>query len=479
MKVGGTPPGLADGTWRSLNSYSVWFAEYWRRGGFDGKLHFNNFTAEGVHSPQFYSSYPPGFMFPAYAVSWAAGVAPSFSFFAALGIGLHLFTSFLVGILLLLYGREEGEGAVMAALAALGAAAVYSFAPPAQIFYTAAWWPDTLAPTWMLILLLYELFLRARVRESWRAGLEVALAFASVYTDWLLVLFLFALIFARWREKQRPLWPFALGLGASVGVHLAFLLQTGVWPEFVTKISQRLGLLPVAPNEVPNIGSWFDMLRVFGSGYAYVIYLFVAVGVALVAWRRVRYRQISLRDQIIFFLALPCFAHNLLLLQHYRMHDYNTLKFTLLLAIFPFLFVIGRRWALGILLLATIAYYPAARARTLGWWSARLDAPKAEVEGCRLVAQNQKFPDYFFSPDFSTGQKFWLMPICYVTVREAKSPEILMNDYLKTANMEDRAKYGDKNIRVFFTEAPPSEWRRYLTLLASSEAGFVYSFQIP
>lgn len=465
-------PGFADGSWRSLSGYSTIFLKRWYRAGAiqsDMELQIGPFQQINK-SDRAYVSYPAGFLLPLHWWSLLRGEEPDLEFVMRASHWLLLLMALVGGGITLLCALKSPFPLWLSPLLGLASASVILFSPATSIYYPAAWWPDTVAPLYLLVLVAYEVFARDRLWK-WGAKLaasaECALFLAACYSDWLPFLVLFIAGICRWRDGLPASRFGALVIAPSlvIALHLAQALKLDRWPAFLDKVSQRIGAEPTPANEALNIIPWQTIWENFFGAHTFWLKLvFGAILLGLWVWR-LRRRKVPPAVSFLLLLTTPCFLHNLILLQHYQMHPYNIVKWGVVLAIAPAALLITRQRSLAsiaaiLMLVSAIASYQKRPNPN----AAAMNSERWQCEACKLIARHQSFDDVFFSPNLDTEKMYYLGPVCYFPVFRATSPADVRNQLRQLQGQDSNNLSG----KLFFSEVPGQEWN---TLISKQPIG--------
>ncbi len=470
-------PGFADGSWRSHSVFTARFARQWYEVGWlESKLRLH-FTAHHVvtrSQPNIYSSYPSGFLVPVYLWVLLVRQVPNLEMVMQMSVWLFLFTGFLAGLFAYLWCRQGRYSLLFSLLLGACSAAFYFFSAAASRYYPATWWPDTLAPTWFLLLLLHEFFLRKRIGRALVAW-EFTLFFAACFTDWLLVLLVFAIAFLRrlrgdsWRESLMPL----SGL-IAVLLHLWTVVGSGYWQSFLGKVALRTSGL-VQENVGSESGSWLHNFESHFGGGTFTLFLAVGVlAIVLLIWR-VWKRGRSPSVDLFLLLTLPCYLHALVLLQHYRGHPYNVLKWAMIFALLPAVLIFpGRKWLATMVAVVglSLGYATFSYRETPGdGW---LEAKPENIAICEMLSRHQTYYTIMFTPDTPWGDALISTANCYYPLQSYAKPMDAFKEFIR---VNWRRRFEEKiEAMAFFRKEPSSEWRAYLgQRIESTPNGTLYS----
>lgn len=460
-------PGFADGSWRVLSVYSLNFARYWYRGGAFASgfaLHFEPYNPRVAEARNVYYSYPPGFLIPLYAAALGSGHEPDLGFVLRMSLRLHRLTCFLAGLLVFLSALRAGRAWLTSLQCAVASAALFYFLPAACHYYPATWWPDSLAPAAVLLLLLYELFARelaAKTLARTAAVTEALLFFALACVDWLPVLVVLFLGARRFRDglRGRAFWPPLAGAAGVVFWQMGSVLSLGGMGDFLAKIASRTGYVPTLSEE-KNYAGWQALLgEEFFPGAYWLFCATCAVTVILLIWWLLHRHRSNARD---FFLcvSLPVVLHYFIVSQHYRGHSYNAVKWALMAAVLPAAGLLSRRrWLRGVSVvgfctLACLVYVTRDEDFAFGGVEAR----DSELRVCRSLTERAQGNALFVTDDEDLYNRVFPLPQCYVTMFLARNEA----DFAEIRRRDQKDGVGDVPTWWFSRREPSAGWRKIL-----------------
>lgn len=407
-------PGREDGTWRSLNNYTLIFLEPWRQSGafrshLGLKIPMDDTDYSFVKS---YSSYPAGYLLLPFAleklspIPLARDSRSTLWRIQALARVNHFLLACLAGWAALALAGQL-TAAFAAALAVL-------FLPPFLLFQHNVWWTDMLGITLACLVLLLHIRLRQAAAQGPAEERRLALAvLAGGLVDWFTPMF--SGIVAIVSPKRRRL----LILTAIAIAALLFLYQQYLQSSLqvvLYKFRIRTSIQPEGFTVPWLLNAWLETVRRFmGPGALLIPPL--ALGIAAL------FKEGRRRLRIFWPFPAAVLAHWLLFNQHYPGHHYNTIRWALVLALLPSLFPRRFGHAAALLLLVWVAsVYPR--------YGAALDVtatdlPPAHLSACRLVERNRAPEHYFVSEEFSFSHELmgylWYFPWCKSMVAKASN----------------------------------------------------------
>jgi hypothetical protein len=335
-------PLVSDPSYRSLTTLSTNMAHNWNRVSpwrSNFILQLNPATVESpIESP--YTSYPPGFLLPAFVVSKLLMKRPTVGFMMALSLAYQLLLAFLMGLLALHLLGARGFGAWTALLPAVAAGALVIYLPSGLIFFQNVWWPDLVGTLPFALVIFLEITGR-------RGKLQLAVLALGLLTDWISYPLAAALLARRW-------WVGELGdsrqkIAQSIGVlvsppfafafYLWFVWSTSNLQQQVDKTLSRIGVgSPAEETWLVRMGFFWQELQTKQFGWVGMALLSALAAFAFLrAWRPLRS---SLVD-IAFLVAAPIAAHWMILSQHYGSHPYNGVRFVMPFALLAPLLAAG------------------------------------------------------------------------------------------------------------------------------------------
>jgi hypothetical protein len=360
-----------------LTNYLLFARNWYREGAFH--LRFGMYiapasielTAPGAREP--YCSYPPGAVFPIYLLSKLRGHEPTLCLLMKYTLLTHLLVALMLSwttfalLRQLRYARPD-------ALILSAIPIVIELLTPAPLFqFQMRYLPDHAVIPMLVLYIFLEVLQDSVTDRRLRHALgllQAGAAFAGILTDYLfglVALCVYAKRFACGTLGKRPsiialrstiFWsPVALGI-------LAFLLQlyllVGGFEEVSYK-SQLWGASFTSGLPLFSLKNYFwkvHMVRAYGHlGIAllWLSLLCIFASLALAGMRLFRrkplHRSTAPATALAFMLTLPCFLHAFLLRTHsaFPLHHFSTLKFSIPLAVVPFVLVpvVIRSWFHG------------------------------------------------------------------------------------------------------------------------------------
>lgn len=323
-------PLVSDPSYRSLTTLSTNMAHNWHRVSpwrSNFILQLNPATVESpIGSP--YTSYPPGFLIPAFVASKLLMKPPTVGFMMGLSLAYQLLLAFLMGLLALHLLGASGFSGWAALLPAVAAGALVIYLPSGLLFFQSVWWPDLVGTLPFAAVIFLEITRR-------RGKLQLFVLALGLLTDWLCYPLAAALLARRWwvgelrDSRGKP--------GQSIGVlvapplafafYLWFVWATSNLQQQVEKTLSRIGVgSPAEETLLVRMGLFWNELQTNQFGWVGMALLTALAAFALLrAWRPLRSSMVDCA----FLVITPIAAHWMLLSQHYGTHPYNGIKFVI------------------------------------------------------------------------------------------------------------------------------------------------------
>mgnify|MGYP005836688021 FL=1 len=350
-----------------LTGSTVKFAKnWWREGAL--KLRFTMFenpaSAEfpTLSSRDAYISYPPGTIIPIYLAARIAGKEPGPALVMSYNLLNHFLVALFLGLLILIVLLDAGFGLPCSFIFSLIPVILELLMPAPLYWHQNVFFSDQAVILPIVLFLFCEalrdsspgenLFSNRHVKRS-ISGLQALVFLYGALTDWLF-LFVAAAVFIKrvlrgeYGKRVKGLLArtlfFWLPALAAIAV---FALQISLFRyDIVGKFLFRSGISPEGSSYAAGFFQTFWKGHVAeGYGYPAVYLLWISCGVSTLLLLRLFYGHFSKRKQeergkkIVIMSAvftLPFFVQVYAFRNHSAIHDFSALKFSLTLAVVPF-----------------------------------------------------------------------------------------------------------------------------------------------
>ena len=352
-----------EGTARTLVHSEAWFEDGPTSAGFLMRTTLNSPGDKFLGSSgdetgdAFYYSFPPGHPLWAYFAHRAIGLEPSVGSVRVLNLILGLMSAAMIYLIV----REmlRALPGAWAGFAGLVSAGLYMFAPGVLWYQSNAYTSGSaVQPFFVLGLLAYVYAYRACDSEDgrWLLGWTLVLGMAvffMTYTEWLGLAFAGVAALAALVRRSDPVAR-RLGTAAVAGGGLALLVVVvqyssalgvlGVFETFAGRYADRSGLVGGAAGYT----FWqFEAWSRLAGIYVGALGVPLACLAVLYAWDRWMGRGMPRRFSsgdaptalVLSMAALPVFVHHMVLFDHTVVHDFDTLKTTVVVSLFAGLLV--------------------------------------------------------------------------------------------------------------------------------------------
>lgn len=382
-----------------------------------------------------YVSYPPGFVLTAYAYSLVSEGAPTVSSLMSWNLINHGLIAVALGGLSLLVLRRLGLDRGTSTLLATVPPTLELLLPGALYWHQNVYFADqaVLLPYVLFILLeaIRDAYPSARASSNWWQALTMAWGLAC---DWLFVCLVGVAYVKRlatgdipppWSSVKAWWWrSLQFGAGGLLALSLFFvqLAFLGMLPRLKERFLERIGATDVNADFTARFNAIFWEYIPAQFGTAGPALSFVALAGCLLLggwwWRQAARNQaplpgVALSVWTMALLTVPCFLQVYALRNHSAIHDFSALKFSLVIAVVPFvllpvtlLTVLAPRWSAcarrrmgvaAVLLTAALAYILPVH---LGF-RALFPEPAPIIEPLGNAVRQAVTPsDIVFSPDF-------------------------------------------------------------------------------
>ncbi|MFH1114848.1 MAG: hypothetical protein V1792_13115 [Pseudomonadota bacterium] len=370
---------LAESHHQYLSAHTVLDAKSWYREG-PWNLFFGSFSHPGsiefptLESRGFYPSYPPGYILPIYLTGLITGNEPNVSTLMNYNLANHLFIALILSLTVFVFMRQMDIGTSASVALSLSPIVMELLLPGPLYWHQPTFFAD------QAVLLPFALFIFLEVvRDSLEPGTrsrtllgvcQGLVLFYGFLTDWLFV-FVSLVVYAKRLsegEMGRSPYSFVCGSlkywsGALVALSL-FAAQLFMLGGFSTLFRKFLWRASVFKTEIPldrNPLKTYDFFDVFwghhipynfGEPAPYILWasliLLSVISFILVHGRYIRGEPPPLKVRktlnLISMFLVPCFLQIYFLKQHSLIHLFSALKFSLPMAVVPFVLIPVLAW---------------------------------------------------------------------------------------------------------------------------------------
>ncbi|HBC72760.1 MAG: hypothetical protein UX91_C0006G0083 [Candidatus Amesbacteria bacterium GW2011_GWB1_47_19] len=341
-------PILFVNNWLRENPFKIYFAMLYNPASVE-------FTS--LHSRELYVSYPVGAIFPIYLFSLLLRQEPTIPIIMTIALINHYFTALFLGLFVFVLLKKLRLSTFAAFVFSLIPILLELLLPSPLYYFQQAYFTDQAVLLPLVLFIFLELWLDFYENKKIRfavSTLQVIVIFYGVLTDWLFLILLIAFYIKRFitNYRHRLIKPFipgtlifflpailALGLytiqisflGEMSQLSERFLSRTGIWNDGVNPRAFAFAIKSYIQNGYGETGLWLLMIS------AVIIYL---IGIFMyIAYRKGRLK-INRNTGLLYiyncmFILVPL-TQIVFFKVHSANHDFSVLKFSLTIAIVPF-----------------------------------------------------------------------------------------------------------------------------------------------
>jgi hypothetical protein len=346
-----------------LSGSVIKFAKNWY---FEGPLSLkfamlenpNSVEFQNLQSREFYASYPPGCIIPIYLISKLRNHPPTPSLVMKYNLLNHFLIALFLGLIIFFFCRQIGYGCLISTILSFVTILLELLLPAPLYWHQNVFFSDQAVILPFVLYIFLEIFKDNSSNKTKWSILSIIQSIVFTYgimTDWLfvfvaLVVYLKRLLNNELGEKVSStiMTSIKYWIPALI-VFILFGLQLYLYDAYPDLISRFLLRGPLNKGDTANFfdvfWKWYIKSE-YGKVSIYLIWasLFVfALSGFYIVLRKLQKKSIDKEYTkavcLIGMFILPCFMQVYFLRNHSYVHDFSTLKFSVVLATVPFVLI--------------------------------------------------------------------------------------------------------------------------------------------